>query len=96
MTITGRRQGAGRPGEAKLPCRNGLGKRISGSGSGFARPIARNAGTRHAPLLLQHPFQAFDLVGKRIVVANQVLDLPHGVQNGGVVAPAESAADFRQ
>jgi len=49
-----------------------------------------------AQLLLQLPLQDFDLVGQHGVVADQSFDLAHRMQHGGVVAPAEPPADFRQ
>src|ERR1700726_393958 len=46
--------------------------------------------------LLQQALQEFDLLRECRVVAGERLDLAHGVQHGGVVAPAEAPADLRQ
>src|SRR6266700_5789057 len=45
--------------------------------------------------LLQLALQRFDLFGQRRVPGHQGLDLAHGMQDRGVVAPAEPASDFR-
>src|SRR3954463_3209670 len=45
--------------------------------------------------LLQVPLQNLDLVGQHGVVADQAFDLAHRMQHGGVIAPAEAAADLR-
>src|SRR6186997_782570 len=47
-------------------------------------------------LFLQLPLEDFDLLGERHVVADQALDLSHGVEDRGVVAAAEPPADLRQ
>ena len=46
--------------------------------------------------ILQHALEKFDLFAQAGVVAEFLLDLSDGVQDGGVVASAETAADFRQ
>jgi hypothetical protein len=46
--------------------------------------------------ILELALERLDLVGKRAVVGGERLDLAHGVQHGGVVAPAKSPADLRQ
>src|SRR5688500_11651100 len=45
------------------------------------------------PSLLQQALEQLDLLGQDIVLADQALDLAHRVQHGGVVAPAETAAN---
>ena len=47
-------------------------------------------------LALQLALERFDLFGQRNILAHQRLDLAHGVQHRGVIAPAEPAADFGQ
>ena len=56
----------------------------------------QGGGEPQAPdaLILQHPLQQLDLVAEHVVLADQLLDLAHGVEHGGVVAPAEAAADL--
>jgi hypothetical protein len=51
---------------------------------------------RWASLFLQLTLEGFDLFRQRGVLADQPLDLAHGVQNSGVVASAEAAADLGQ
>src|ERR1700676_3987439 len=46
--------------------------------------------------LLQLAFQRFDLFGECGILRHKGLDLAHGVQDRGVVASPEPAADFRQ
>src|SRR6266576_5332901 len=60
----------------------------------YASPIRRN--TILLRSLLQLPLQQLDLLSQRRVGVDQVLDLAHGVQHGGVVAAAEPAPDLRQ
>ena len=47
-------------------------------------------------LALQLALQRFDLFGQRGIPGDQCLDLAHGMQHRGVIAPAEPAADFGQ
>src|SRR5882724_640796 len=47
-------------------------------------------------LALQLPLEGFHLLGECDILGHQGLDLAHGVQDRGVVASAEPAADFRQ
>lgn len=47
-------------------------------------------------LLLQLALQRFDLILQGHVLADQRLDLAYGMQNRGVIAATEAAADFRQ
>jgi len=47
-------------------------------------------------LVLQLPLQGLDLLGERVVGADQVLDLAYRVQDGGVIAAAEPTPDLRQ
>jgi hypothetical protein len=47
-------------------------------------------------LLLQLTLQNLDFLGQRHIIADQALDLTHRMQHGGVVAAAETPADFRQ
>ena len=47
-------------------------------------------------LFLQLPFQGLDLLGERVVVADEVLDLAHRMQDGGVIAAAEPPAYLGQ
>src|SRR4029077_7787596 len=58
-------------------------------------------GTRPGPgrpggSFLKLPLQGLDLLGQARVVANEILDLAHRVQDRGVVASAEPPADLRQ
>src|SRR5215467_1917316 len=46
--------------------------------------------------LLQLALQRLDLFGQRGVVADQVLDLAHRMQDGGVIAPPEAPPDLGQ
>jgi hypothetical protein len=45
---------------------------------------------------LQLTLEGFDLFRQRDVLGDQCLDFAHGMQNRGVIASAEPAADFRQ
>src|SRR6202011_2571886 len=73
-------------------------------GKKVARPAGFGKVPRHAVDksrtrllgLLQQALQEFDLLRECRVVAGERLDLAHGVQHGGVVAPAEAPADLRQ
>jgi hypothetical protein len=47
-------------------------------------------------LFLKLPLQRLDLFGQRGVFRHQCLDLAHGMQDRGVIASAEAAADLRQ
>lgn len=47
-------------------------------------------------LLRELTLQALDLVLQARVLADQCLDLAHRMQNRGVIAATEAAADFRQ
>src|SRR5918993_3488686 len=58
--------------------------------------VARGPPGRAPGLFLQHALEQLDLVAQRVVLAQSLLDLAHRVQHGGVVAPAEAAADLRQ
>src|SRR6478735_9731185 len=48
------------------------------------------------PLFLQHALEEFDLVAERGVLAERLLDLADRMQHRGVIASAETPADFRQ
>jgi hypothetical protein len=58
--------------------------------------VRRGGGPIGPPSILELALERLDLVGKRAVVGGERLDLAHGVQHGGVVAPAKSPADLRQ
>src|SRR3954469_3754764 len=49
-----------------------------------------------ASSVLQLPLQNLDFLGQRRVIAHEVLDLAHRMQDGGVIASAEAAPDLRQ
>src|SRR4051812_327718 len=59
---------------------------------------ASSVSSRRTPgrpmLLLQLPLQRLDLLGECDVLGDQRLDLAHGMENRGVIAPAEAAADL--
>src|SRR5579872_5815121 len=46
--------------------------------------------------VLKLAFERLDFLCKRVVIADERLDLAHRMKNGGVVAPAETAADLGQ
>src|SRR5205823_2965847 len=75
----------------RLPER-GLGRLPCGRVLSFR--LAAGNGRRH--LFLQLPFQQIDFVRQRRVGIDKVFDLSHRMQNRGVVASAEAAADLRQ
>src|SRR5712691_10883765 len=86
-------------------CPDRHGRRLGWSGDGAPGLATRRAsGSRPAPRrdllgeasLLQLPLEQLDLLGQRAVGIDQVFDLAHGVQHGGVVAAAEAPADLRQ
>src|SRR6476660_6601963 len=52
--------------------------------------------SRRRHLLLQLAFQQIDFFRQRRVGVHEILDLSHRMQNRGVVASAEAAADLRQ
>ena len=56
------------------------------------RGKARWTGTPSS--LLQLTLQRLDLFGQRHILGDQRLDLAHGMQHRGVVAPTEAAADL--
>ena len=45
-------------------------------------------------IILQLPLQRFHFLQQGRVLGDQRLDLAHRVQHGGVIAPAEAAADL--
>ena len=47
-------------------------------------------------LIVDQSAKQFEFLRQRVVGPGEVLDLAHGVQHRGVIAPAEPAADFRQ
>ena len=53
-------------------------------------------GSRSRALLLQLTLEDLDLLGERVVGANQVLDLAHGMQDRGVIAATEAPPDLGQ
>src|SRR5215813_7329454 len=91
--------------QVKVPARGGEWSRRGYPAAGSPRRTTKLARTRRlfkgeAPhaceSFLQLPFQGFDLLGQGRIAADEVLDLAHGVQDRGVVASAEAAADLRQ
>src|SRR5919107_4571434 len=83
-----------RPGRTPRPdtAQGGEGRLAKPGGEGKLAP----AGLNSARSLLQHALQELDLVRERMVVVELLLDLAHGVEDRGVVPPAEAAADLRQ
>ena len=81
------RRSPGCPGEGRVERRDRSAAIHGGSGIRF---------TPETGLLLQLALQRFDLFGQRDILADQGLDLAHGVQHRGVVAAPEAAADFGQ
>src|SRR5215207_4121362 len=83
-------------GRGRLANRRAEGK----ADEGFVNSAGFEAGAagRAAPpgSFLQHALQELDLVVEAGVLAEQSLDLAHGVEDGGVVAPAEAPADLRK
>lgn len=77
-----------------LPCVEG--REEGRSQEGEARSGYDPAGVPFPQLFLQLPLQRLDLFGQRRIPGHQCLNLAHGVQHRGVVAPAEPAADFGQ
>src|SRR5262249_27763363 len=59
-------------------------------------PLRLAAGNGRRHLFLQLPFQQIDFFRQRRVGVDEVFDLSHRMQNRGVVASAEAAADLRQ
>jgi hypothetical protein len=47
-------------------------------------------------LFLQLPLERLDFLGERRVVAHEMFDFTHRVQDGGMVAAAKASADFGQ
>ena len=57
---------------------------------------ARDSAFERRSLALQLALERFDLFGQRDILGHQRLDLAHGVQDRGVIAASEPAADFGQ
>jgi hypothetical protein len=56
----------------------------------------RNAPARSEWLFLEHSLQELDLLGEVAIVLNHLFNLPHGMQDGRMVAASETAADLGQ
>ncbi len=68
------------------------GRRVNGALDGTLDGLL---GSRRL-LALQLALERFDFFGQRNILAHQRLDLAYSVQDRGVIASAEPAADFRQ
>ena len=63
-------------------------------GAGRIHVVRAYAARANQCLALKHSDQRANIIVDFAVFATQALDLPDGVNNGGVIAPAKPAADF--
>jgi hypothetical protein len=71
----------------------------AGDAAGWSRTVpgkGRNYRRQGSLLALQLALERFHFLGQRDILVHQRFDLAHGVQDRGVIAASEPAADFGQ